>query len=322
MSEALFPIKTLRAGDALWICQTDLLRCLDSEARGTWRLVCKSACKAVEDNTRCLTWKERGLNEKGTGRKAIAQDYDENQAILQKCPALEKVCGLYPEAYQHLAGLPISLRALEILCPSGLFDLTNCLQHGHPFYMSATAALPKLDAADLQRVDWSPLTRLTSLEEAVLQRIPASSTMLPSMGMCFNPSAAAVMMMAFSSVAVVSNSLLLRARNGLGESLTMPNKSMGKDLLSRPFKLSGYFSTGGNAREKVKKAVAPLILDPTPPHTHTHPNLGGEKVKKAVAPLILGNYQIENVKIMRNEGGNTLSNNSRVCTADIAVHLW
>eukprot|EP00798_Chlamydomonas_sp_ICE-L_P017916 gene17916-biopygen26877 len=117
MSEALFSIKTLRADDALWICQTDLLRCLDSEARGMWRLVCKSACKAVEDNTRCLTWKERGLNEEGTGRKASAQ----------------------------------------------------------------------------------------------------VGTMLPSMGMCLNPSAAAGMMLAFSSVAVVSNSLLLRARYGLGE---------------------------------------------------------------------------------------------------------
>eukprot|EP00798_Chlamydomonas_sp_ICE-L_P024896 gene24896-biopygen19309 len=213
--------------DALWICQTELLRCLDSEARGTWRLVCKSACKAVEDNTRCLIWKERGLDEDGARRMASAQ-----------------------------------------------VD-----------YLSARAALPKLDAADLQSVDWSPLARLAKLDEAVLQGIPASSmaalnfdialrsldisysrdledipaltrspnllelnlsnwnhslasmyqaaylplvynlisiplpagTMLPSMGMCLNPSAAAGMMMAFSSVAVVSNSLLLRARYGLGE---------------------------------------------------------------------------------------------------------
>ncbi len=42
----------------------------------------------------------------------------------------------------------------------------------------------------------------------------AAGALLPTMGVCLNPSAAAAMM-AFSSVAVVTNSLLLRARYGL-----------------------------------------------------------------------------------------------------------
>lgn len=77
------------------------------------------------------------------------------------------------------------------------------------------------------------------------------------------------------------------------QSLYKFNKNMDRDLLSRSFKLYGDFSDEGNARETVKKAVAPLFLD---------------------------NFQIENVKILQNkEGKNSIL--FRVCLADIAADI-
>eukprot|EP00798_Chlamydomonas_sp_ICE-L_P028851 gene28851-biopygen32751 len=78
VSDPPVPIETSTAKDALWICQTDLLRCFDSETRGTWRLVCKRACKAVEDNTRCLKWKDQ---------EASAEDV----ATLSECSSLRSL---------------------------------------------------------------------------------------------------------------------------------------------------------------------------------------------------------------------------------------
>ena len=41
--EAPAQIETSSDENALWICQTDLLRCFDYETRSTWRLVCRQA---------------------------------------------------------------------------------------------------------------------------------------------------------------------------------------------------------------------------------------------------------------------------------------
>eukprot|EP00798_Chlamydomonas_sp_ICE-L_P032136 gene32136-biopygen9608 len=207
--------------DALWICQTDLLRCLDSEARGTWRLVCKSACKAVGDNTRCLTWKERGLNEDGTGRMASAQ-------VGTMSPSMG-MC----------------------LNPSAAAGMMNGLQLGG---CGVKLAAPEGTLWTSRQV----MGLSCSILMAGFHVGPASWTGFPLK--------------------------CIACPGTVPQSLTMPNKSMGKDLLSRTFKLFGYFSAGGHAREKVKKAVAPLILD---------------------------NFQIENVKIMKSKGGNTLSIISR-----------
>eukprot|EP00798_Chlamydomonas_sp_ICE-L_P032399 gene32400-biopygen1086 len=169
--------QTSSAADALWICQNDLLRCFDSETRGTRRLVCKQACKAFEDNTRCLSWKGPDSAEVRTALVDLKdesrdlaltmafhialQAYDTKQRIPQQCPVLEKICGLHPEAYQHLASIPTSLRTLEIQrCLAGLVKVKGC-KIGHQWYQ-------------LQHVNLYPLTALTGLEEAVLQGLPAS----------------------------------------------------------------------------------------------------------------------------------------------------
>eukprot|EP00798_Chlamydomonas_sp_ICE-L_P031765 gene31765-biopygen6624 len=151
--------QTSSAADALWICQTDLLRCFDYKTRGTWRLVSKQACKAVGDNTRFLSWEGPDS----------AEAYNTNQRILQQCPVLEEICGLYPEAYQHLASIPTSLRTLEIQGNAfgnqlGLADLVQ-----------PSKCKIRLQRYCRQHVDFSPLTALTRLEEAVLEGLPASS---------------------------------------------------------------------------------------------------------------------------------------------------
>eukprot|EP00798_Chlamydomonas_sp_ICE-L_P024721 gene24721-biopygen19166 len=76
------------ADDALWICQTDLLRCFDSETRGIWRLA-----------------------------------YATNQAILQQCPVLEKdITAL--SASSNLQKLDIS-GCMQLLDIRGLSACSN-----------------------------------------------------------------------------------------------------------------------------------------------------------------------------------------------------
>ncbi len=62
-------------------------------------------------------------------------------------------------------------------------------------------------------------------------RPPTPGALLPSMGIALNPSAAAAMM-AFSSVAVVSNSLLLRAgqQQGGGQQEGQQQEGQGKGM--------------------------------------------------------------------------------------------
>eukprot|EP00798_Chlamydomonas_sp_ICE-L_P009166 gene9166-biopygen9041 len=128
--------------DALWMCHEALLPCFDSETRGTWRLVCKRTCQAVEATTRCITWDGDANRKHG----------DPDTGILLQCAALQRVRVLEASRGFALSGLPHSLRALEVKLryeqqvPSGVEGLAD-------LQMSATL---------------SPCTALTKLEDAVL----------------------------------------------------------------------------------------------------------------------------------------------------------
>eukprot|EP00798_Chlamydomonas_sp_ICE-L_P013368 gene13369-biopygen22494 len=142
-------VSTRFTDDALWQCHDALLLCFDSETRSTWRLVCRRACEGVEATTRCLVWD--GANEGSSS--------DPHMTILQQCPVLQRVRLLRASMGLILAGLPPSLRAIEV---TPRLDWCISMEGRRLTAVQMSAAL-------------SPLTALTRLEEAVLHGFPDTS---------------------------------------------------------------------------------------------------------------------------------------------------
>eukprot|EP00798_Chlamydomonas_sp_ICE-L_P023640 gene23640-biopygen18171 len=134
--------------DALWMCQEALLLCFDSETRGTWRLVCKRTCQAVEATTKCLTW---------DGDTNGNHDHPE-MSNLHQYSALHRVRILRASRGLALPGLPYGLRALEV-------------------EFRPDQDVPEVEGlADVTLSDaLSPCTALTQLKVAVLHCFPDTS---------------------------------------------------------------------------------------------------------------------------------------------------